>query len=407
MNNSEEIIPRPIYLNHILEILDKGMMLVLMGQRRVGKSFILLQLEKELNARNSDINVIYINKELTRFNPIANSDQLYEYVDDKLRPDTQNYLLIDEIQDIVDFQLALRSLHAERKCQIVVTGSNAHIFSSELSTLIGGRYIEIPVYSLSYNEFLLFHNLENSDASLEKYLSVGGLPGLTLFDINNERQVNDYLQGVFSTIIIKDIISRESIRNVTFLENLITFMAKNIGKLFSTKKVTNTMNSYGNKISDMLTANYVRFIRNALLMRNVSRFDIQGKKIFEQIHKYYFTDHGLRNLLTSFSIRGSIEKLMENVIYNHLLIHGYKVYVGNLKTVEIDFIAVKGDTKIYIQSSYILSSQETIDREFGNLALIKDNYPKMVISMDPVAGGFPEYPGIIHQRLRDFLTSFV
>lgn len=406
MKSQEIIIPRPIYLNHILELIDKGMMLVLVGQRRVGKSFILLQLEKELKSRNSAANVIYINKELTKYNLISTSDQLYNYVDGKLHTDTQNYLLIDEVQDITDFQLALRSLHAERKCQIIVTGSNAHIFSSELSTLIGGRYIEIPVYSLSYNEFLQFQNLENSDASLERYLSVGGLPGLSLFDINNERQVNDYLQGVFSTIIIKDIVSRESIRNVKFLENLITFIAENIGKLFSSRKVTDTMNSYGNKISDILTNTYVRYIRNALLIREVARFDIHGKKIFEQIHKYYFSDHGIRNLLTSFTIRGSIEKVMENVIYNHLLIHGYKVYVGSLKAAEIDFVAVKGDSRIYIQSSYMLTSQDTIDREFGNLASIRDNYPKMVITMEPIAGGFPEYPGILHVQLRDFLTSF-
>lgn len=406
MHGIEKIIPRSAYVDHILEIIDRGMIIVLVGQRRVGKSFILMQLEKELKTLNPDSNIIYINKELTRFNLIGDSDQLYGYVNERLDHNASNYLLIDEIQEIDCFQLAIRSLHAERKCQIVVTGSNAHIFSSELSTYLGGRYIEIPVYSLSYTEFLTFHKLEDSDSSLEKYLRVGGLPGLSLFDIDNERQVNDYLQGVFSTIVMKDIIQREKIRNVAFLESLITFMAENIGKLFSTRKVTNTMNSYGNKVSDLLTGNYVRFIKDALLMSPVFRYDIHGKKIFEQLQKYYFTDHGLRNLLTGFSIRGSIEKLMENVIYNHLLIHGYKVYVGSLKSTEIDFVALKGDTRFYIQSTYLLASEETIEREFGNLAVINDNYPKMVISMDPVSGSFPGYPGILHIRLRDFLTTF-
>lgn len=406
MNKLEEIIPRPLYTNHVLELIDRGMIIVLVGQRRVGKSFILMQLEKELKESSPNSNVIFINKELTKFNSIVNSETLYQYVDDHLDSSAQNYLLIDEVQDITDFQLTLRSLNAERKCQIIVTGSNAHIFSSQLSTFLGGRSIEIPVYSLSYNEFLQFHRLENSDESLGKYMSVGGLPGLSLFDINRERQVNDYLQGVFSTIVMKDIIQRETVRNAAFLENLTIFIAENIGKLFSAKKITDTMVSHGNKVSDVLTGNYINYLRNALLVRPVSRYDIKGRKIFEQIQKHYFTDQGLRNLLTSFSIRGSIEKLMENVIYNHLLIKGYKVFVGNLKNAEIDFVATKGDTRVYIQSTYILASDETIEREFGNLARIQDNYPKIVVSMDPVAGELPEYPGIGHQRLRDFLTFF-
>lgn len=406
MKQIEEIIARPIYIDHILEIIDRGMMIVLVGQRRVGKSFILLQLEKELKSLNPESKIIYINKELTEFNTITNSNQLYDYVNNKLDPSSFNYLLIDEVQDIDNFQLAIRSLHAERKCQIVITGSNAHIFSSELSTLIGGRYIEIPIYPLSYLEFINFHKLENSEESLLRFLKVGGLPGLSLFDINNERQVNDYLQGVFSTIMMKDIIIREKPRNITYLENLLNFISENVGKLFSAKKITNTMNSYGEKISDTLTSNYVRYLKNALLINAVSRYDIHGKKIFEQITKFYFSDQGLRNLLYSFSIMGSIEKLIENVIYNHLLIHGYKVYVGNSKNLEIDFVAEKGDARVYIQSAYLLASNDTIKREFGNLTTIKDNYPKMVITMDPVSGGFSEYPGILHQRLRDFLTTF-
>lgn len=406
MNNTEKIIARPLYVEHVMEVLDRGMMIILVGQRRVGKSFVLMQLEKEIKKLYSDANLIYINKELTKFKAIKNYEQLYEYVSERLQSSQRNYLLIDEVQDIEDFQIALRSLHAEQRCQIIATGSNAHIFSTELSTLLGGRFIEIPIYSLSYKEFLIFHKLENSEQTLMKYLQVGGLPGLSLFDIDNDRQVNDYLQGVFSTIMMKDIVLREKIRNTVFLENLITFIADNIGKLFSIKKVTNTMKSYGEKISDALTGTYAEYLKNALLIKAVSRYDIHGKKIFEQINKFYFTDQGLRNLLTGFAIRGTIEKLMENVIYNHLLIEGYKVYVGELKNTEIDFVAEKSGSKVYIQSSYILNSQETIDREFGNLAAIKDNYPKVVVSMDPLTGGFLEYPGILHLNLRDFLSSF-
>lgn len=406
MDIKDTIIPRPFYVEHILEVIDRGMMIILVGQRRVGKSFVLMQLESEIKKMNPASNIIFINKEFTKFNALTNSDELYQFVEERLLPSVHNYLLIDEVQDIKDFQVALRSLNAERKCQIVATGSNAHVFSSELSTLLGGRYIEIPVYPLSYKEFLIFHNLEDSDDSLIKYLTVGGMPGLSLFDINNERQVNDYLQGVFSTIIMKDIILRESPRNIIFLENLVSFIAENIGKLFSIRKVTNTMISYGEKITDMLTGNYVRYLKNALLIKSAMRFDIHGKKIFEQVNKFYFTDQGIRNLLSSFSIRGSIEKLMENVIYNHLLIKGYKVYVGDLKNTEIEFVAEKGDKRIYIQSTYLLASEETVKREFGNLAAINDNYPKIVVSMDPVSGELREYPGILHMRLRDFLNQY-
>lgn len=406
MQNQFHIIPRPLYLDRIMNVIDKGMMIILVGQRRVGKSYILMQLEKELRLKDPDSNVIYINKEWHEFSPLENSGHLYEYVCNRLLPRQRNYLLIDEVQDIEDYEVALRSLYAENRCQIVATGSNAKIFSSQISTKLAGRYIEIPVYSLSYNEFLQFRNLHDSDESLTKYLRVGGLPGLTLFDIDSETQVTDYLQGVLSTVMMKDIILRENIRNATFLENLITFISHNAGKLFSLRKVTNTMNSNGEKISDMLTGAYVQYLKQALLISPVLRYDIHGKKIFEQIYKFYFTDHGLRNLLAGFDLRAGIEKIMENVIYNQLLLSQYKVYVGILKNTEIDFVAEKGNSKIYIQSCYLLGSQETIDREFGNLFNIKDNYPKIVVTLEPITGEIPRYPGILHIHLREFLTRY-
>ncbi|MCH5226857.1 MAG: ATP-binding protein [Muribaculaceae bacterium] len=382
------------------------MMLILVGQRRVGKSYILLQMQDKLKTLYPDSNIIYINKEWHSYHEIETSSQLYEYVTGLLLPNQRNYLLIDEVQDIENYEVALRNLYAENRCQIIATGSNAKIFSSEISSKLSGRYIEIPIYPLSFREFLIFQNLEDSEDALIKFMRVGGLPGLSLFDINNEQQVTDYLQGVFSTVIMKDIILREKIRNVTFLENLITFISDNIGKLFSYKTVTNTMNSKGEKVSEMLTSSYIKYFKQALLLHPVLRYDIHGKKIFEQIHKFYFTDHGLRNLLAGFNIRGSIEKIMENVIYNQLLISGYKVYVGQLRTTEIDFIAEKNGERLYIQSTYMLGSQTTIDREFGNLFAIPDRYPKIVVSMDSVTGEIPEYPGIRHISLREFLKTY-
>ena len=400
-----EIIERPAYLSHIISHLGKGMMIILVGQRRVGKSYMLKQLQAWLQANRSAANVVYVNKELYAFKDIATADDLYGYATANLPEGGDNYLLIDEVQDITGYEDALRSLHAENRCQIVATGSNAYIFSSELSTRLSGRYVEIPIHSLTYRGFLRFHGLQDSDKSLGAYLRVGGLPGLCHYDVEDESQVRDYLQGVYNTIMLRDVIAREEIRNVTFMENLAVFIADNTGKLISVRNITNTMKSHGEKVSEMLTSAYLRHLCGALIVIPVKRYDIHGKRIFEQNNKFYFADHGLRNLLCGFNLRGSIEKVMENVIHLHLLTLGFKVTVGILRDGEVDFVAMRGERRLYVQAVYLLGAAETVAREFGNLRAIRDNYPKYVVSMDPVSGGLPEYPGIIQVRLREFLMT--
>lgn len=398
------IIKRSTYLEHITSRINRGMMIFLIGQRRVGKSYMLRQLKIWLEDNRPGCNIVYINKELQAFSTIRNAEELYAYASPTMAEGGENYLLIDEVQDIDRYEDALRSFHAEERCQIVATGSNAYIFSSELSTRLGGRYIEIPIYSLSYKEFLTFHNLQDSDRSLQSYLRVGGLPGLCHFDIDDEAQVRDYLQGVYDTIMMRDVISREKIRNVNFIINLSRFIADNIGKLISVSSIVKFMKSQGGQISEPLASSYIGYLCKALLINQVSRYDIHGKRLFEQIFKYYFSDHGLRNLLYGFNLLGSIEKIIENVIYNHLRMQGYDVTVGILRAGEVDFVAKRGSETKYVQATYILGSDETVKREFGNLAGINDNYPKYVISMDPVSGELPEYPGIRHLTLRDFLN---
>lgn len=400
-----EVINRQIYLDHIVSLLDRGTMIILVGQRRVGKSFMLKQLQNWILSNITSANLIYINKELHTFNNINDADELYKYVDARLLADKKNYLLIDEVQDIQNYENALRSFQAEDRCQIIATGSNAYVFSSELSTRLAGRYIEIHIHSLTYKEFLSFHKLEDSDASLQEYLQVGGLPGLCNYDISDKSQVHDYLQGVYNTVMLRDVIAREGIRNVTFIENLASFVADNIGKLISARNIANTMTSQGTKTSDVLTLSYIRYLCNAYIISAVQRYDIHGKKLFEQNHKYYFTDHGLRNLLCGFNLRGSIEKVIENVVYIHLVTQAFRVTVGILRNAEIDFIAKKENKTIYVQTTYLLASEDVVRREFGNLQDIKDNYPKYVISMDPVSGDFPEYPGVHHLHLRQFLNT--
>jgi ATPase len=400
-----EIIPRPKYMDRIVSRLDRGMMLILVGQRRVGKSYLLRQVKKWIEDNIENANLVYINKELNVFKKLTTADELYDYASVRLPLGGRNYLLIDEVQDIDKYENALRSFHAEERCQIVATGSNAYIFSTELSTRLSGRYIEIPVYNLSYREFLEFHGLEDSDRSLHDFLKVGGLPALRNFDIHDEGQLRDYLQGVYSTIMYKDVIAREEIRNIPFIENLACFIADNIGKLISIRNIANVMTSQGEKATAPSTSAYLKFLCNALLVNAVFRYDIHGKKLFEQNYKYYFSDHGIRNLLCGFNTRGSIEKIMENVIYLHLLQQGFVVRVGILYNGEIDFVATRGNTTLYFQATYLLASDETIRREFGNLFKIPNNYPKYVVSMDPISGELPEYPGIHHLNLREFLLT--
>lgn len=400
-----EIIVRKSYLSHIISHLNRGMMIILVGQRRVGKSFMLRQLCSWLNENRPNAAVVYVNKELLEFDNITDARKLYDYVSPRFNSAGENYLLVDEVQDIDGYEDALRSLHAEDRCQIVATGSNAYVFSSELSTRLGGRYVEIPIYSLSYREFLEFHRLTDSDDSLNDFLRIGGLPGLRLYDVKDEIHVRDYLQGVYNTIMMRDVISREQIRNVPFMENLSRFIADNDGKLISTSSIVKFMRSQGDKVSDAVTSAYIGHLCKALVINPVARYDIRGKKLFELICKYYFADHGIRNYLCGFNIRSGIEKIMENVVYLHLLGQGFKVDVGILRAGEIDFVATRGDKRIYVQVTYLLASDETIAREFGNLAAIKDNYPKYVVSMDPVSGGLDDYPGIQHLHLRTFLKT--
>ena len=398
-----KIIDRPLYIEHIVKRFNKGMMLVLVGQRRVGKSFLLRLLKKWIEDNRPEAHVAYINKELKDFDKITDSDQLYAFATDRLPPEGENYLLIDEVQDIEGYEDALRSLHAEERCQIVITGSNAYVFSSELSTRLSGRYMEIKVYSLGYEEFLRFHNFEDSDATLRHYLTIGGLPGLSRCDTYDEAEVRDYLQGVYNTVLMKDLVKRHNIRNVHFLENLTSYLADNTGKLISSINIANYLKSRGEKIAESTVSDYIQYLGGALLIKGVARYDIHGKKLLETLNKYYFADHGMRNLLCGFNLLGSIEKILENVVYHHLLIWGWKVTVGILRAGEIDFVATRGLERIYVQVAYLLSSEETIKRELGNLASIRDNYPKMVVSMDPIGGELPQYPGIKVCPLRDFL----
>lgn len=398
-----DLISRPSYTEKIAEFINRGMIIILVGQRRVGKSKILELFRDELVLKHSDANVVYINKEYQEFRDISTGEQLYDYVSARLPEGGDNYLLIDEVQDVDHYEVALRSLHAEDRCQIIVTGSNAYVFSGELATRLAGRYIEIKVYNLSYTEFLRFHNMEDSDASLLNYLRIGGMPGLRAFNPEDRWQIDAYLEGIYNTIIVKDIVTKGAVRNVAQLENVIRFVADNAGKPISIAGIVRYMISNGDKTSAETISNHLKYLHDAFLAIPVERFDLRGKMLLEPNNKHYFSDHGIRNYICGSDFLGSIEKVMENVVWNHLRRQGFKVAVGILRVGEIDFVASKGGQRLYVQVAYLLASEETVKREFGNLAAIKDNFPKYVVSMDPVSGEFSKYPGIMHVRLREFL----
>lgn len=397
------IISRDFYIEHILKYLGKGLIIALTGQRRVGKSFVLRELQNIINEKDPKANVIYINKEKSTFSNIQTDKDLNNLLEGKICNGCDNYLLIDEVQDIRGFENTLRSLNADEECQIIVTGSNATMLSSELSTYLGGRYIDIHIQSLTYKEFLRFHNLDDSDESLMKYLTYGGLPHLYRLGLNNPDLIWEYLQNIYNTIVLKDVVQREGLRNITLFENLMSFVADNVGQLVSASSLSKYLKAQRVELTTNSAINYLKAASNAFIINKVSRYDIHGKKLLETNDKYYFEDLGIRNLLAGPNRTRDIEKVMENAVYLHLKNLGYKITIGQIPEGEIDFVAEKDGQTVYIQVAYLLASEATIEREFGNLMKIKDNYMKYVITMDSFFEDGDSY-GIKHLSLRRFLS---
>lgn len=394
---------RQAYIDKIEKYLGKETIIVLVGQRRVGKSY-MMKTVRDQKASNPDNNIIYIDKEKREFDSIRNYQNLNQYIDEHFVASKHNYILIDEIQDITEFERSIRSFRTEPNTDIIITGSNAKMLSNELSTLIGGRYKEIYIQSLSYKEFLVFHQLPDNDDSLAKYIQYGGLPGLAKIGLE-EDDAREYQMDIFHTVLLKDVIMRNRIRNVPFLENLVRFLADNTGKLISANSIAKYMKSQGESITSTVIINYISFLCEAYILHKVNRFDIHGKRILETNDKFYFEDNGIRNALAGGTREGDIEKVIENIIYQHLIRLGYQVYVGQLQAGEIDFVCTKPDgQRIYVQASYIIADMATREREFGNLRAINDNYPKYVISMTPLLTRNDDN-GITHLHLRKFLKE--
>lgn len=397
-----ELVSRPNYYSKVEKLLGKGILIVLTGQRRVGKSYVMKELVQR--KQTEDANVIYIDKEKTAFDFIADYKDLVTYIDEQRKPQKHTYILIDEVQEIKEFERGLRNYYDSPEIDIIVSGSNSDTLSSDLATLLSGRYVEIFIQGLSYEEFLVFHQLEDNDEALRKYINYGGLPGLRPMGLDDPEVVRQYLQGVYNTILVKDIVRRKKVRNVPFLENLIKYVGDNIGKPLSATNIQNYMTSNKNQVSKNLILKYLKATTEAFLVHNVTRYNLHGKKLLESNDKYYFGDVGLRNFVVGGRRANDIEKIVENLVYQHLIRLGYKVNVGQMYATEIDFVGTKGDDTIYVQASYLISEESTFEREFGNLQKINDNYPKYVISMTPFLDS-SKYEGIIHVPLAEFLKK--
>ena len=399
----KRLIIRQNYLDKILKYLGKEMIIVLTGQRRVGKSYLLKQFYQE-KIKEPNSNIIYIDKEKREFDFIRNYQNLNDYIESKFVKDKHNYILIDEVQDIAEFERSVRGYRTEENADVIITGSNAKMLSGELSTIIGGRFKEIYIQPLSYEEFLTFHSLDDNDDSLTQYINLGGMPGLNKIGLH-EDDVREYQKDIYNTVLLKDVIMKNNIRNVNFLENLVLYLADNTGKIISANNVSKYMKSNGENISASVILNYLNYLSDAYIINKVNRYDVHGKRLFDSNEKYYFEDNGIRNAIAGGTHEGDVEKVIENVVYQNLVRLGYEVFVGQLQSSEIDFVCTKPNgEKIYVQVSYLIVNEETRKREFGNLMRIQDNYPKYVVSMTPLITN-NDYEGIKHIHLRNFLKN--
>ena len=399
---------RELYIEKIKPFIDKDIIKVLTGIRRSGKSVMLKLIMEELKQNGIDekqfININFenlINRELTT------ADKLHKYILKKaIEIKKKYYIFLDEIQEVKDWEKCINSLRVneEYNFDIYITGSNAKLLSGELSTYLAGRYVEFVIYPFSFKEFLdtlksIQQNISIREA-FQKYIKFGGMPFLYNLVFEEEPSLQ-YLNDIYSSIILKDITQRNKIRDTDLLERVINYLIMNVGNNFSATSISKFFKSENRKVSVETILNYIKAAEEAFLIYKVSRDDLIGKKILNVNEKYYIADHGIREAIFESNQR-DINQIFENIIYLELLRKGYNIRVGKVDNLEIDFVCTKGNEKLYIQVAYLLASHETIEREFSSLEKINDNYPKYVISMDELD---MSRNGIRHINIIDFLMK--
>lgn len=390
-----------MYMDRIRPYIGKSIIKILVGQRRVGKSHILMSVADEIRGNHPDANIIEINLEDFTYSHIDNAQKLHDEIASHIIAGKRNFIFLDEVQEVADFDKVVRSLILNPDNDVYLTGSNSTMLSSEIASRLAGRSITIHVHPLTYREFLMFHSLEDSDRSLDTYLRYGGLP--YLINLPKQETWGEYISGVTDAVVYRDVVSRHSIRNTDFMQRLLLFLADNIGQLFTAKKIADYLKSQRVQTSVSGVQSYVGYIADAYIVSCARRWDIEGKRYFEIGEKIYFEDSGIRNSIVGYR-PGDIGGLMENVVYNHLMASGYNVKIGMIqKDREIDFIAEKDNELRYIQVAVAISNDKTAEREFGNLARIPDNYGKMVVTLRDSAPN--TYNGIKLVSLREFLLN--
>ena len=396
------------YINTLLEFLDKDVIKVIIGVRRCGKSTLLKLFINELyNRMVPKENIIHLNFESMKYREITNCDVFYDYVSVRIPKNGKAYIMIDEPQNVIGWEKAINSFKVDFNCDIYITGSNAKLLSSELSTLISGRYVEINLYPLSYKEYLDFHSKKKNVETFQDYLKFGGFPSIVELG-NNVDRVNDILDGIYNTVIIKDVISKNKIKDEDLLQKIITFLADNIGNttsfnsianyLHNDKRIENTRKSPASSTVE----NYIKSLEKAYIFYEAKRYDLKGKNLLKTLGKYYIVDIGLRNMLLGYRDidRGHI---LENIVFLELKRRGYNVFIGKIDDKEVDFIAEKASHKMYVQVCETLGNNDTLKRELAPLMAIKDNHEKIIITNDK---SFVEsYDGIMVRNTIDWLCK--
>ena len=381
------MITRERYMGQIRDFMDKPVVKVITGMRRCGKSALLELTRQELLQRGIPAqNIIAMNFESLRYEHLKEYKALYhEVLKATCNAEGRLYILLDEIQEVDGWEQAVNSFRVDLDCDIYVTGSNAKLLSGELATLLAGRYVEIQVYPLDFQEYLTFAASNADEAGLTQeqhftnFLRYGGLPGIHLMKWDDSR-IMQYLMDIYRSVLLKDVIARNKIRDTALLESILQYLMDNIGNTFSAKTISDFLKSQGRKLSTETVYNYLKALESAFLIHKASRFDIKGRRILETLEKYYLSDLGIRHTVIGYR-SNDIAGILENVVFLELLRRGYTVHIGKQDVAEVDFVADKSDDRLYLQVCYVLTPENT-DREFAPLEAIADNYEKVVLSTD-------------------------